>query len=424
MKPNAANGCRPDVLYLVHRVPYPPDKGDRIRAYHLLRYLSRHAAVHLATLADEPVPEQTLAALQALCARVAVVPLGHWSRWLRAPGALLRGRTITEGVFHAPALVDILRAWAGETRFRASLASASSMVPYLRLEELRPIPAVVDLVDVDSQKWLDYAAFDRGPRARLYRMEGTRLRQLEQTLPSWARAVTLVSDAEAELFRQFCSWDGVHAVTNGVDLDYFRPMAPAPPEDGCVFVGALDYRPNVDAVTWFGKEVWPRLRRRRPDARLRLVGRRPVPEVTALARVAGIEVVGQVPDVRPYLAGAAVVVAPLRIARGLQNKVLEAMAMGRAVVSSPQALTGLSQQLDAPALVASTRQEWVDQVVRLLDNAALREQLGAEGRRYVEAHHHWERCLEPFAVLLGLNGASRGSHPPLPDLAPSGMVPR
>jgi sugar transferase (PEP-CTERM/EpsH1 system associated) len=258
----------------------------------------------------------------------------------------------------------------------------------------------VDLVDVDSQKWLDYGAFDRGPRARLYRMEGTRLRQLEQTLPSWARAVTLVSDAEAELFRQFCSWDGVHAVTNGVDLDYFRPMAPAPPEDGCVFVGALDYRPNVDAVTWFGKEVWPRLRRRRPDARLRLVGRRPVPEVTALARVAGIEVVGQVPDVRPYLAGAAVVVAPLRIARGLQNKVLEAMAMGLAVVATAKAHEGLEARPGEHLCVVDAPAAFADTVTDLLGSPERRQALGRAARRFVEAHHSWSASMAKLDTVL------------------------
>jgi sugar transferase (PEP-CTERM/EpsH1 system associated) len=396
------DSTRPDVLYLVHRVPHPPDKGDRIRSYHLLRYLSHRANVHLACLADEPVSAESAAALEGLCARVAVVPLGNWSRWLRAPGSLLGGRSISEGVFYSPALVEVLRGWARGTSFHVALASASSMVPYLRLDELRPVPAVVDLMDVDSQKWLDYAAAERGFRARLYETEGRRLRELEQTLPSWARAVTLVSDAEAELFRRFCSWEGVHAVTNGVDLNYFRPADPPPPEDGCVFVGALDYRPNVDAACWFAKEVWPAIRRRHPDARLRLVGRQPVADVTRLARVPGVEVIGQVPDVRPYVAASAVAVVPLRIARGIQNKVLEAMAMAKPVVASPQGLNGLGSRLDLPALTASERPEWVEHVVRLLNNPALRRQLGAAGRDYVEAHHDWDHCLEPFGPILGL----------------------
>jgi hypothetical protein len=158
-------GVRPVVLYVVHRVPYPPDKGDRIRAYHVLRYLVRHADVHLACLADETLAPDTQAALQRLCARVAVVPLGRRTRWLWAIGSLAAGRSISEGAFHSPALVRLLRQWARQTTFRAALASASSVSPYLRMPELRGVPAVVDLVDVDSQKWLDYAASCRGPRS-------------------------------------------------------------------------------------------------------------------------------------------------------------------------------------------------------------------------------------------------------------------
>ena len=312
---------RPEVLFLAHRVPYPPDKGDRIRTYHLLRHLARRATVHLAALADEPVTEATKAALHTLCARVAVVHRGRWAPWIRAMGAALGGRTITTSVFYSPALARVIRRWAAQTPFHASLASSSGMIPYQRLPGLREVPAVVDLIDVDSQKWFDYAAKARGLRAWIYRTEGRRLRRLEQTLPQWARAGTLVSEAETELFHRFCPWDNVHAVTNGVDLDYFRPCVPAPVEDrACVFVGALDYRPNVDAVCWFSKEVWPQLRQRCGDVRFRLVGRRPVAEVLRLGQIPGVEVIGQVPDVRPAMAQSAVAVAPFALPAAFKTK--------------------------------------------------------------------------------------------------------
>jgi sugar transferase (PEP-CTERM/EpsH1 system associated) len=395
---------RPDLLYLVHRVPYPPDKGDRIRTFNILHYLSGRAAVHLACLADEPVGDETLAALRRLCARVAVVPLGSQARWVRALGALLTGRTVSEGAFRSPALFTTLRGWARDTRFHACLASASSLVPYLRTPELRDVPAVIDLIDVDSQKWFDYAAAGRGPKAWLYRTEGRRLRRLEQSLPSWARALTLVSEAEVGLFRAFCPADNVHAVANGVDLEYFRPQPPAAGQD-CVFVGALDYPPNIDGACWFCRDVWPRIRQARPHAKLRLVGRRPVPAVRALAGVEGVEVVGQVPDVRPFLAGAAVSLVPLRIARGVQNKTLEALAMAKAVVASPPSLAGIRAEPGVHLLAAASAAEWVATVVRLLDDEPLRRRLGVAGRRFVEEHHHWDRCLEPFGSLLGLEPA-------------------
>jgi sugar transferase (PEP-CTERM/EpsH1 system associated) len=398
----------PQLLYLVHRLPYPPDKGDRIRAYHIIRHLSQRAHVHLACLADEPVPAESLKALQDLCARVHVVRVGP-SRWARALSSLARGGSITAGAFYSPALSQVVRDWAIETRFAAAVASSSGMVAYLRRPELAGVPALIDLVDVDSQKWFDYAAASRGAKATLYRTEARRLRKLEASLPSWARAVTLVSEAETELFRSFCPSPDVHTVPNGVDLEYFRQQSPALAEEGCVFVGALDYKPNIDAVTWFCKEIWPSVLRLHPNARLRLVGRQPVPEVLRLSEVPGVDVVGQVPDVRPHVSWAAVAVAPLRIARGVQNKVLEALAMRKPVVASPQALNGLRERLDLPALTAATPAEWVEHISRLLSDEPLRRQLGAAGRRYVEANHSWDRCLEPLSELLGLPAAAGDS---------------
>jgi sugar transferase (PEP-CTERM/EpsH1 system associated) len=410
--------ARPDILYLVHRLPYPPDKGDRIRTFHLLRSLSHRARVHLACLADEPPADGAVAALRRYCERVAVIRLGRWGRRARILGALARGRTATEGAFSAPALHATLRRWAHQTRFHAALASASSMVPYLRMTELRHVPAVIDLIDVDSQKWLDYAEADRGLRAWLYRTEGRRLRRLEQGLPDWARAVTLVSAAEAELYLRMRPGASAYAIPNGVDLDAFRPgSGPVAVEQGCVFVGALDYRPNVDGASWFCRAVWPEIRRRHPRATLALVGRRPTPEVRRLARAPGVEVVGQVPDVRPYVDKAAVALAPLRIARGIQNKVLEALAMGKAVVASPQALVGLQMVPGVHALAASTPREWAEAVSRLLSDESLRRRFGVAGRGYVEEHHRWETCLEPFGALLGLPQVSA---PAEDDPAPAG----
>jgi polysaccharide biosynthesis protein PslH len=397
------NRSRPKVLYLVHRVPYPPDKGDRIRNYHVLTWLARRASVHLACFADEDVDDESMGMLEKLADRVAVVRQRAGERWARALWSFARGFTITEGAFHSPELCDQLRQWVGDSRYHVVLASASSLVPYLRLKELEGVPAVVDLVDVDSQKWLDYARGCRGPRAWLYRIEGRRLRRLEHDTTAWARGTLLVSEAETNLFRQTCDALGVYTVTNGVDLSYFRPNEAAVETDlTCVFVGALDYRPNIDGACWFCRHVWPEILRRRPSARFRLVGRRPVPEVRRLADLPGVELVGQVPDVRPYLYGAALVVVPLRLARGVQNKVLEALAMGKATVASPQSLAGLRTGGPVPVLTASTTTEWVECVVRLMDDPALRLRLGSDGRRYVEESHRWDRCLEPLGSILGL----------------------
>jgi sugar transferase (PEP-CTERM/EpsH1 system associated) len=404
-------GFRPNILYVVHRVPYPPDKGDRIRAFHLLRFLSKHASVHLACLADELVGDGVVEALRRYTTRVAVFPVGGWSRKCSILSSLLRGRTATEGAFRSATLQTTLRAWCADTPFHATLSSSSAMAGYQRLPELADVPAVIDLVDVDSQKWFDYARASRAPRSWLYGLEGRRLRRLEQGLAAWARALTVVTEAEANLYRQFAPGAPVHAIGNGVDLEYFQP-SPTAEEPACVFVGALDYRPNVDAACWFSREVWPAIRRARPEARVYLVGRQPVPAVQALAAIPGVEVVGQVPDVRPYLERSAVAVVPLQIARGVQNKVLEALSMAKATVASPMTLAGLQGASTPGVVMATTADDWAAAVLRLLGDVPMRRQLGEAGRRYVAEHHCWDRCLEPFLDLLRLR-----SHPG-PDAGP------
>lgn len=390
-----------NLLYLTHRVPDQPNRGDRIRALHLLRFLADLGDVSLGCLADEPVAPADLARLKNICPRVAVAPVGH-RRWTRAAWSVARGRTATEGLFHAPELRRIIAAWTRHTQFDAVVVFCSSMFQYADLPELAGIPLVVDLVDVDSQKWFDYAALSHGVARRLFALEGRRLRKLESALPARARAIVLAGEAEAALFRKLHPNERTRGVSNGVDLDYFqlRPAGEDATSPHCLFVGALDYRANVDGLRWFFARVWPEARRRRPDLRLRLVGRRPSVAVARLARLPGVELTGEVPDVRPYLHAAEVVVAPLRIARGQQNKVLEALACGKPVLASPPALKGLGVAPGRDAMQAETPDEWIEQLLRLRDDRPLGEQLGRNGRRYVERHHAWRRCLQPFAELL------------------------
>ncbi|MFL5244250.1 MAG: TIGR03087 family PEP-CTERM/XrtA system glycosyltransferase [Gemmataceae bacterium] len=410
-----------NLLYLVHRLPYPPDKGDRIRNFHIIRHLSQHANIDLACLADEEVSDQTRKALERYCRRVAIVNQPGWKKWSQAFIYLGRGRTATEGAFHSRSLHCLVRTWGSNTRYDACLASSSAMTPYLQCPELNSTPSVVDLVDVDSQKWLDFAKLSRGLRSRVYQLEGNRLRRLEQNLPSWIRAVTLISEPEADLFRSFATPGSVATITNGVDQDYFRPVTSSA-ENGCVFVGALDYLPNVDAARWFCQYVWPEIHRHCPDSRLRLVGRQPGLEVQRLGAIPGVDVVGTVPDVRPYLSQAAVVVAPLRLARGVQNKVLEALAMGKPTVASPEALEGLKEPKQLPAIRASTYQEWIDAIIDLLDNAQRRQEAGTKGRQYVEEHYNWDRNLDRLNDLLGIPrpeiAASKGTNGNAPRHSP------
>jgi sugar transferase (PEP-CTERM/EpsH1 system associated) len=399
------NASRPKLLCLVHRVPYPPNRGDRIRSFHLLKFLADLAELHLAFLSEGPPDPETLKVLECYCERVAAVPLGRAARWLSAAWSLGVGRTATEGLFRSARLKRTVCRWARENRFHAVVAVCSSMVQYLDLAELNGVPVIIDLVDVDSEKWSEYARHSRGLRRRIFQLEGRRLRRLEASLPDRAEAITFVSPEEAELFRSFCPTDRVHAIPNGVDLDYFRPDAGsgAPVSPHCVFVGALDYQANLDGVAWFCREIWPAVRRRHPEATFRLVGSRPGFAARRLARTPGVELVGGVPDVRPYLGAAAVAVVPLRVARGLQNKVLEAMAMGKPVVATPQALEGVGATSGVHLCQAATPDQWVQALSDLLSDCDLRSRLGDAARVLVAERFEWEAQLQPLAALLGLS---------------------
>ena len=409
---------RPQILFLTHRVPHPPNRGDRIRTYHMLRYLSQRADVSLASLADEPVSEETHRELNRLCVRVGIVPVEKRMRWLRAGVSLLRGRTISEGAFQSPALSRLLTQWGEQHGFDLSLSSSSALAQFQNLPALKSSTAFVDLIDVDSQKWLDYSAATRGPKSWLYQIEGSRMRSLESEIARWSRGLFVVSEAEANIFRAFCPTGPIHAIANGVDVDYFQPsvgqvfnlplssgqVENLPHETGCVFVGALDYKPNIDGVIWFCRTIWPRIRAIKPNAIIKLVGREPTADVKALHEIDGVEVVGTVPDVRPYLSDAAVAVVPLQIARGVQNKVLEAMAMGKAIVASPEPIVGLQAEPGVHLVRAATPGEWVERVTELLDDADLRAEIGTAGMACVNAYHRWEQCLEPLGRILECGG--------------------
>jgi len=384
------------ILFIAHRVPYPPDKGERVRAFHEIRALADHFRVTVAALAHTPADVQAARELRRRCERVITARAGGRLGLLRGAAALLRGKSVTEGYFRSRRLARTLREEAAREPFDLAVAYSSSALPYtLPL----PVPArVADLVDVDSAKWAAYARSARWPTSWLYRREAAGVRRLERRALQACDAVVLVSRAEVEALD--AASDKVLAVGNGVDTEHFRPQGrPADGPPTLVFTGTMDYRPNVEGVCWFAREVWPALKRERPDLRLMIVGRDPAPAVRRLAEPPGVEVTGSVPDVRPYLARAALVVAPLLMARGIQNKVLEAMAMGRAVVASPAALEGLDVEAGTEVIEAQPPEAWAREILDLLQNDARRQPIEHAARACVERNYTWEARLRPLVDL-------------------------
>ncbi len=390
------------ILYLTHRLPYPPDRGDRIRSYHTLKWLAAHHDVYLACFADEAPKPDSIHFLTSVCTEFYIERLSA-KRWLSAAWSLARGRSITEGAFRSRRIRRQLRQWTVEAPFDAVIAFCSSMGQYLDTVDGRCGRRIVDLVDVDSEKWAQYSLVHTGLRRLVYRLESTRVRRLERQLASQADAVLCVSEQEAALFRSICPDGHVVALRNGVDTEYFRPSITGETDEHahrCVFVGVLDYQANVDGLDWFCREVWPQVRVKVPDAAFHIVGKNPTAAVRRLGEIDGVMLVGPVPDVRPHLESAAVAIAPLRVARGIQNKVLEAMAMGKPVVATPEAREGLDVENGTHALLAASSQQFCDSIVTLLNSHTLRRTIGAAARARTVEHYGWDAALCGLSRLL------------------------
>ncbi|HKJ72016.1 MAG TPA: TIGR03087 family PEP-CTERM/XrtA system glycosyltransferase [Gammaproteobacteria bacterium] len=394
---------REPLVLLVHRIPYPPNKGDKIRSFHLLRHLAERYRVHLGAFVDDPADWAHAGALSELCAEVRLVPLRPRAARLRALGGLATGAPLTLPYYRSGAMRRWLRRTLRATGTRRLVAFSAAMAQYA--DEAAPgCTRVLDLVDVDSDKWRQYGQRRRGPAGWVYRREARRLLAYERRCAAAFDHTVLVSPAEAALFLRLApeAAGRVRVAGNGVDTDYFapRPDLPDPYPAGAeplVFTGAMDYWANADAVSWFAEAVLPRVRARHPQAAFYVVGTRPGEAVQRLARLPGVRVTGGVPDIRPYLAHARLAVAPMRVARGIQNKVLEAFAMAKPVLATGAALDGLG--LDAAYPLAA---DSADEMARLAGEAlgSGGSELGAEMRRWVTRRFRWDRQLAAFGELL------------------------
>ncbi len=407
-----------NLLYLVHRLPYPPNKGDKVRSYHLLQHLAARHRVFLGTFLDDPADAPHVDTVRALCAGAHVAVLTPARAKLRSLPGLLHGQPLTLGYYRDASLQRWVACTAARERLDAAVVFSSSMAPYATA--LPGVPMLVDFVDVDSAKWTAYAGARRWPLSWLYRREGRRLLAYERHVAAAAQRSFFVSDAECALFASAapeCA-SRIETLGNGVDAVHFTPDAlrPSPyaaDELPLVFTGAMDYWPNVDAVTWFAQAVLPRLRERWPRLRFHIVGRAPTPAVRALASAA-VAVSGTVPDVRPYLQHAAVVVAPLRVARGVQNKVLEAMAMARPVVVAAACARVLDAVAGTELLSAESADDFVQQIDALLQAPDQARRIGAAARERVLQSFSWAAHLS--RIDRSLNALPAFNRPPFGGL--------
>ena len=396
-----------DLIFISHRIPFPPDKGEKIRGLNLLKHLSQRYRIHLGCLMDSPDDPGHLETLREWCTDVAGFPIDKRRQKLSALLRLRPGRPLMLDYYRHPGLHAWVRKAMARTPMDITYIYSVAMMPYV--EHLKQPGMILDAQDIDSEKWTTYAKDAGFPMRHVWSREGRTLFAYERQAAMAAEATLFVSPQEAQRFAELAPETAarVHAVENGVDLDRFSPALTfetpfQDPGPHLVFTGNMDYWPNADAVSWFAADVMPLLRQAWPTAQFHVVGANPGPEVTALATRPGISVTGRVPDVRPYVAHADVCVAPLRIARGIQNKVLEAMAMGRPVVASPQAFEGVRAEAGRDLLVADGAAGMAATIGAVLDGA--HPGLAAAGRAAVEDGYAWSATLARLDTILAASG--------------------
>jgi polysaccharide biosynthesis protein PslH len=389
------------VAYLCHRIPYPPNKGEKIRAFHHLRALA--AAGHdvdLFTLVDDAADLKHQDAIRRYCREIEIACINPSLQKLRSIPYLLTRTPLTLPCFHSPELATKVRKAFRGTAYDRIVVYCSAMFQYI--DHIDGVPTITDLVDVDSDKWKQYGTHARWPLNAVYRREGYRLEQYERNVCNRSSSVIVTTDREAELVRSICPKANVHTIAVGVDTEFFdrTRSGQVPYEPAIVFTGDMGYFPNEQAVRFFALEVLPTIRQAIPGVRFLIVGRNPSAEVLRLGAKPGIEVTGFVPDVRPYLARAQVAVAPFLIAAGIQNKILEAMAFSLPVVATHRAAQGLKPGVADVVSTAETSTGLAEKVIALLQDAEYARIVAAESRRRVTLHYSWDTCLSQLLNVI------------------------
>ncbi len=391
-----------DILFLAHRVPYPPDRGDKIRGYNILKFLSERKRVHLIAFADDTRDMKRKNGLSKITGNRSIIWRSK-SRWRSAVQSLVTHRPVSITAFDNGPLRESVENILARHSIDTIYVFSSQMAQYLP-KGLRQ-RVIMDFVDMDSAKFESYGKQSGGPKGWFMRREAKMMLAHERAVAKQANASLFVTEQEAELFRQKTGADRVHVVENGIDTEIFDVKAQFKRIETMgsliVFTGQMDYPPNIEAVTWFVDTILPHIRVRHPQARFAIVGRAPTDAVKALAKQPGVIVTGEVADVRGWLAAASVVVAPLKLARGIQNKVLEAMAMERPVVASAAAAEGIDHA--DTIRVGGNVGEIAEEVIALLSDPKAAAELGRSARAQVIKRYSWAARLAPLDAILGIS---------------------
>jgi sugar transferase (PEP-CTERM/EpsH1 system associated) len=402
---------RKKLLYLVHRLPYPPNKGDKISSFNILKHFSEHWDIHLGTFIDDPTDWEYVGKLNEYCKDSLVIGLGRTDRIKGIVKGLFTGEALSVCYYQKRELTAWVNRKIEEENPDGVLIYSGAMAQFVAGKVPETTPVIFDLEDVDSEKWRSYAASRKGPLAWLFRREADKLLDYERRMAAETSACVLISREEAELFQRLAPEIAARVTyrIQGVDSDFFSPGHPLENpfpdvENPIVFTGAMDYPPNIDATKWFCRNVFPSVRSSLPQAAFYIVGMNPTAEVRELSNIDGVTVTGGVPDVRPFLKHARCACLPLRIARGIQNKALEAMAMELPIVATPEAMVGIALQEDDLNHVVTDPGRMAEILVSLLTES---RQNNVRARETVLEGYNWRTNLQRFEALFSEPGDSR-----------------
>lgn len=399
------------ILYLCHRIPYPPNKGDKIRSFHQIKYLSKFYDLDLITLADDPNDLQYEGRLAEYCNRVKIFPLNKIMAKMRGFLGLLSGNSISQYYFYLKEMQRVYNEWMTDSHYHAVYCFSSSMAEYILQSRKNDnkinssIRYIIDFCDLDSDKWKQYSQNSSIPIKYIYHLEATKLLEYEKKINKFFDKTIFISNNEAELFKKYYpEAENISIIPNGVDHLYFSPektnnfksyTAPT-----LMFSGAMDYYANVDGIKWFVNEIFPKIKLHTPDIKFFIVGSNPSPVIKKLEKDPCITVTGYVDDIRKYYQIADICVIPLRIARGVQNKVLESMAVQKAVVTTSQAIQGINPDPDKEIVIANTPYEFAEQVIKLLENKGRAKELGCRARKFIQKQHNWDTNLFDLSLFI------------------------
>lgn len=388
-----------NILYLCHRFPFPPKRGGKIRPFNMIRHLSASGhQVTVCSLARSPAEAIEGGGIGSYCASF---EMGHVTEWVQVARMIVRLPAFTPssmGFFYSPELAAHVHTLLGSKKWDLIFVHCSSVAQYV--EHVKDVPKILDFGDMDSQKWFEYANYKPFPLSLGYRFEGAKMLAAEKRLARRFDLCTATTRAEWETLKDYATGADTDWFPNGVDADFFCPGDEPYDADTISFIGRMDYYPNQECMARFCDRTWPLLKSLRPAMKLLIVGADPSPAMRKLGELSGVTVTGSVPDVRPFIRKSALMVAPLNIARGTQNKILEAMAMSVPVVTSSIAAGGVDAESETHFLVADTPQACARAIVRIIDSPVERDRLAVVGRQRMLSHHAWARSMERLDRII------------------------